>query len=133
MTDSTSTTKAPRLRQYKMKIRIKGNSVRFRLLKPEVEKLHSDGYLEERTGFSGKEFVYAIEVKICDKMSIDFSGSIILLTMPQRLIEDLYGSDKVGFEDESGPVKVILEKDFTCIDRVEEDQSDNYPNPAKTC
>jgi hypothetical protein len=35
----------------------------------------------------------------------------------------------VGFDDKNGPVQLLVEKDFTCLDNVEEDQSDNYPNP----
>jgi hypothetical protein len=28
---------------------------------------------------------------------------------------------------------LLIEKDFACLDHVDEDQSDNYPNPNKTC
>jgi hypothetical protein len=30
-------------------------------------------------------------------------------------------------------LKLLLEKDFVCLDHTDEDQSDNYPNPNKTC
>jgi hypothetical protein len=26
-----------------------------------------------------------------------------------------------------------VEKDFVCLDHTDEDQSDNYPNPNRTC
>lgn len=35
---------------------------------------------------------------------------------------------------ESGEaLKLLVEKDFACLDNTEEDQSDNYPNPHATC
>ena len=38
-------------------------------------------------------------------------------------------TDKVGFEGKQGDLVLLVEKDFTCLDNAEEDQSDNYPNP----
>nr|WP_209444233.1 hypothetical protein [Pedobacter borealis] len=49
--------------------------------------------------------------------------------MPEKMVEELVNTDKVGFSNLSGPVSLLIEKDFTCLDNVEEDQSDNYPNP----
>jgi hypothetical protein len=37
-------------------------------------------------------------------------------------------TDRVGFDGQSGLVKILVEKDFVCIDNTLEDQSDNYPN-----
>ena len=41
-----------------MKLRIKGNSIRFRLTKPEVDYFEKENYLEEKTHFGNTEFVY---------------------------------------------------------------------------
>lgn len=116
-----------------MKIRIKGNSVRYRLTQPEVAKLYSDGFLEERTEFAGNTLVYAIETASGDKLSADFTDGRIVLSMPGNMIEELGSTDRVGFEDRTGPVRLLVEKDFACIDNTEEDQSDNYPNPRINC
>lgn len=116
-----------------MKIRIKGNSVRFRLTKSEVERLRSASHLEEQTEFSGKTFAYAIEVTNGNKLSADFIGDKIMLNMPKVMIDELSNTARVGFEDLTGPVNLLIEKDFACIDNTDEDQSDHYPNPHVAC
>lgn len=35
--------------------------------------------------------------------------------------------------DSGDSLKLLVEKDFACLDNTEEDQSDNYPNPHATC
>ena len=116
-----------------MKIRFKGNSVRYRLTKSEVAKLWSAGFLEERTAFAGKTLIYAVVTTNDNKLLVDYIADRIVLSMPGTMIDELNNTGKVGFEDSSGPVSLLIEKDFVCIDKVEEDQSDNYPNPLLTC
>lgn len=116
-----------------MKIRIKGNSLRYRLAQSEVAKLWQQGFLEECTAFVSGTFIYAIETADNNKLSADFSNNKIVLYMPKVMIDELHNTDKVGFEDKSGAVSLLVEKDFACIDNTEEDQSDNYPNPNISC
>lgn len=116
-----------------MKVRIKGNSVRYRLTRSEVAKLWAAGFLEERTEFPDKILVYAIVTANDDKLSVDYIADKIVLSMPKSMIDELNNTDRVGFDDRTGPVSLLVEKDFVCIDKVEEDQSDNYPNPLLTC
>jgi hypothetical protein len=116
-----------------MKIRIKGNLLRYRLTKSEVAKLGSAGFLEEHTAFGNKTLVCAIETAIDDKLSADFIADKIVLHIPKKMIYELNNTDRVGFDDRTGPVSLLVEKDFACIDHVEEDQSDNYLNPLLAC
>ncbi|PPK99962.1 DUF7009 family protein [Parapedobacter indicus] len=116
-----------------MKIRIKGNSLRYRLTRSEVAGLKAAGRLEEHTAFDGKTFTYAIETGNSDRLTADFIENKIVLNMPRTMIDELYNTDKVGFEDTSGTVSLLVEKDFACIDNTEEDQSDHYPNPSLSC
>lgn len=116
-----------------MKIRIKGNSLRYRLTRSEVTTLWKKGCLEERTEFADNTLVYAIETANDDKLTANFNSNKITLYMPKAMINELYHTDKVGFEDKSGTLSLLVEKDFVCIDNTEEDQSDNYPNPNITC
>ncbi|ETZ24730.1 hypothetical protein [Pedobacter sp. V48] len=113
-----------------MKIRIKGNSLRYRLTKSDVAKLGSEGFLEERSGFVGKTLVYAIETINGDVLSADYIGDRIVLSIPKTMVDELNNTERVGFNDLNGPVSLLIEKDFTCLDNVEEDQSDNFPNPS---
>lgn len=118
-----------------MKIRIKGNALRYRLTKSEVSRLGSEGHLEDRTEFAGKTLVYAVEPasKDATNLSADFTGDKIVLYIPKEMVNELVNTERVGFEGSSGLVSLLIEKDFVCIDRVEEDQSDNYPNPSISC
>lgn len=122
-----------------MKIRIKGNSVRYRLTRPEVEKFSKDGYLEEATEFPGGTFYYALEAKPGLKdLDVDMNENRITLYFPDEEKLGWYESERVGyrFDKPIGNGKsifILLEKDFACIDNVEEDQSENYPNPNAVC
>jgi hypothetical protein len=116
-----------------MKIRIKSNSLRYRLTKSEVTRLWIEGFLEEQTVFVDKTLVYAIVTAREDKLSANFIADRIILNIPQRMIDELHNTNKAGFNDSTGPVSLLIEKDFVCIDNVEEDQTDNYPNPSVTC
>ncbi len=112
-----------------MKIRIKGNSLRYRLTQSDLAALNEQGVLMQRTEFAGKTLYYGIETTISDRLSADYIGDQLLLSMPRSMVEELATTSKVGFDDETGPVSLLVEKDFTCLDNVEEDQTDNFPNP----
>lgn len=118
-----------------MKIRIKGNTLRYRLTKSEVSRLGAEGKLEECIEFAGKTLFYAIEQASKDAtgLAADFIGNKIVLYIPKVMINEFVNTERVGFEGRNGLVNLLIEKDFVCIDRVEEDQSDNYPNPNISC
>src|SRR4051812_5004513 len=122
-----------------MKIRIKGNSIRLRLSKTDVERLDQTGYLEEQTSFPENKFIYALKSSdIGKELSATFEGNKITVTIPKALIYNWPVNDTVGFDSrikitETDSLYLLVEKDFICIDETTEDQSDNYENPAKTC
>jgi hypothetical protein len=89
--------------------------------------------LAEYTAFAGNTLIYAIAAIPGDRLSAEFTGNRIQLNMPVTMIKELVHTDTVGFEDHTGPVHLLVEKDFACIDRTEEDQSDQYPNPSAVC
>lgn len=116
-----------------MKIRIKDNSVRIRLTQSEVNALYQDGNISSRTEFLEQAFVYAVERADVPEVSVEFVENKITLKIPANLLEQMYSTDVVGFEGLTGKVKLLLEKDFVCLDNTLEDQSDNYPNPNMKC
>ncbi|MDX1328678.1 MAG: hypothetical protein R3299_13330 [Arenibacter sp.] len=119
-----------------MKIRIRGNSIRYRLTRTEVELLQKTGYIAEHTAFNGAQFTYAIKaVKNLNALEANFQKNTITLLFP--LVENKVWADidRVGYENKmvlnDGQIlKLLLEKDFVCLDERLEDESDNYPNPA---
>lgn len=112
-----------------MKLRIKGNSLRYRLTKTDVDNLSKGGYVKEQVEFGDDELTYVLQRIDKDKLSADFKNNKITIYMPSAMISELANTNRVGFDGESGKLSLLIEKDFTCLDEVEEDQSDNYPNP----
>ena len=122
-----------------MKLRIKGNSLRYRLSRSEVGKLANTGYLEEQTLFGEIKFIYALEtVKEGNELSAQLDQNKITMFVPVSLVNDWPKNDVVGFNatmqlTDNNSLYLLLEKDFICLDETTEDQSDHYENPNKTC
>jgi len=116
-----------------MKIRIKGNTVRYRLTRSEVTLLWKQDFIEEQTVFFTKTLRYYIEVTAADELTADYTGDSIILYLPKKMIDALEHTEIVGFDSQYGALSLLIEKDFVCIDNTKEDQSDNYPNPSLSC
>lgn len=118
-----------------MKIRIRGNSIRFRLTKSEVKELCTTGRCAENTNFGRGLFTYSVRVTDETKgMRAQLEANAISLLIAGSLIHDWYENDRVGFEERlqlkyGEELHLLLEKDFVCMDERAEDESDNYPNP----
>jgi hypothetical protein len=112
-----------------MKIRIKGNSLRYRLTRSDVDKFSTDGYIEETTDFGMQTLTYALQQHRLSNLSASFENNKITLFMPEVMTDEWVATDRVGFESHQNGLYLLIEKDFKCLDNVAEDQSDNYPNP----
>lgn len=122
-----------------MKLRIKGNSIRFRLNKTDVQKLSQDGYLEEHTHFGNAIFTYAVDTNIdAARLSASLEHNRIILHVPDKFLKDWPENDETGMKSlvdlkNGESLSLLIEKDFVCLDDTEEDQSDNYANPNAAC
>lgn len=112
-----------------MKIRIKGNSLRYRLTRSEVEQFGREGYLEEVTDFGPSQLIYALEVTAANELWANFEHNKITMFMPNSMKTEWINTDRVGYENRTPSFYLLVEKDFQCLDNVDEDQSDNFPNP----
>jgi hypothetical protein len=112
-----------------MKLRIRSNSLRYRLTKSDVSRLAENGYLEEMVDFGEQTLIYALKTTNDAILTSAFKNNSITLYMPINMLTELKNTNKVGFEGTHGALHLLIEKDFTCLDNVAEDQSDNYPNP----
>ena len=124
----------------KMKLRIKGNSLRIRLTKTEVSTITTTGYLEEETLFgSSNKLVYALQrVDAGNELTAILEQHKITMFVPSALTKDWPVNNVISFEAnmpiaDNKTLYLLLEKDFVCLDHTTEDQSDNYENPNKTC
>lgn len=115
-----------------MKVRIKGNSIRYRLSMSDVAKFGRDGYIEEVVDFGRSQLTYALQKGPVQNLEAEFVNNKIVVFMPYPWANELAGTDRVSFEQKSA-LYLLIEKDFQCLDNVAEDQSDNYPNPNLVC
>lgn len=123
-----------------MKLRLRGNTLRFRLTRSEVAQFGEDGYIEGSTRFSaGKSgrWVYALRAMAAPLGGVDirFSPDRLEVLVPSQLAEEWCQTEKVGFDarvslEEGQSLDVLVEKDFSCShSSQEEEQSDRYPHP----
>ena len=121
-----------------MKIRIQGNSIRYRLTRTEVRELQEKGIVQKHTTFNLKNFAYRVlEKEGITALEADFQNDTISLFFPKVENEKWADLERVGYAndmilDNGQTLRLLLEKDFVCLDERVEDQSDNYPNPAAT-
>ncbi len=122
-----------------MKIRIKGNAIRYRLTKSDVQQLSTIGKVIETTSFPNKLFTYALQVKPeLENLEASFEQDTITLFVPETFAKEWPENNTVGINATmplpgTGSLYLLVEKDFVCLDDTTEDQSDHYENPNKTC
>ena len=123
-----------------MKIRIKGNSIRYRLTKTDVKNFGTFGFIEERTEFlNGPSFYYRLEKRgDASKLEASFSNNRINIFVPENIVKEWTNTDIISFDNRMNigngkELFLLIEKDFACLDHTTEDQSDNYTNPNKVC
>lgn len=112
-----------------MKIRIKSGSIRYRLTRSEVALFAKDGVIKEKVQIGDDALTYTLQRTFEESLSASFKNNIISVLVPESMADDWTGTDQVGFSGEDRGLYLLVEKDFTCLDEVSEDQSDNYPNP----
>lgn len=122
-----------------MKIRIQGNSIRYRLRQPEVEHFKKYGSVIETIQL-GKESTEQLQFVLqrCPgkDITIQFAHTIITIHVPQSIADRWTDSDLVGFDaiieisNDEG-LGILVEKDFKCLDGSDEEEFGTYPNPAK--
>lgn len=118
-----------------MKLRIRGNSVRLRLTKSEVEQFCNEGTYTDTVDFGPEQLTYSLVVKegIHDLVA-EFTNNAISVFTPLEVQQEWYSNDRVGYSAKiitmaGNELSLLVEKDFVCMDESVEDQSDNYPNP----
>ena len=119
-----------------MKLRIRGNSIRLRLTQSEVRRLADAGSVEESTDFGGgRRFGYSLCADDVPAPAATFDGGALLVRLPRDVARRWADGDEVGIESsqpagEGATLKILVEKDFVCIDGPpDENQDDAFPNP----
>jgi|688.fasta_scaffold1643293_2 hypothetical protein len=121
-----------------MKLRIKGNSIRFRLQQSEVKQLMETGRIAESCAIGPLE-ILTFELALAQNFSAGFLGNILTVTLPTDAAQEWADSDENGIETSldngtGNNLKVFIEKDYACLTvRSNEDDTDAFPNPNKSC
>lgn len=124
-----------------MKIRILGNTLRFRLRQPEVTEFQEKGIVTEVTTFGPAEkdqLRFNLQVSDDSELGVTFNAGTTTVMVPKILADEWTHTDRVGFDGKvdtgkGNTIEVLVEKDFVCLDRPEETEVGAYPNPNAVC
>jgi hypothetical protein len=113
-----------------MKLRFHGNTLRLRLSQSDVARLAERGRVEEQVMFApGQTLAYALETAETDDVGASFEGGKIRVTLPFAAAKRWMEGRETGIESSSGPLRVLVEKDFECLHGDAEANADAFPNP----
>ena len=120
-----------------MKLRIRDNAIRLRLMRGEVDALRNDGLVSAQTGFpGGRTFSYVVESSPASvKPAAFFSDNVVTVRIPETTVLAWATSEQVSIEgeqvlDDGETLSLLVEKDFVCLaPREGEDESDMYAHP----
>lgn len=126
-----------------MKLRLRENSIRLRLLQSEVAQLRETGNVSERIVFGvnpAENLTYSLRVsEDANEISVQMINNQIEVFLPLNTAETwadtneigLYGEQKIG---DLTSLKIIIEKDFVCVERpADADNRDAFPHPKLKC
>ena len=115
-----------------MKLRIRGNSIRLRLTKGEVERFANGEPVEETIDLTPVKFVYELCVGEVESITASFDGGRMTVSVPELEAREWASTETVGMEA-GDRVRVLIEKDFACVKpRAGEDESDMFDHPTAT-
>ncbi|WP_146157752.1 DUF7009 family protein [Enhygromyxa salina] len=113
-----------------MKLRIRGDSLRLRLTRGEVQQLRTTGRVSASTQFGARTLEYVLCSADVDAAQARFEGDCIEVTLPRSLANTWADTEQVGIEAEQGVLRLLIEKDFQCLaPRAGEEDSDTFPHP----
>ena len=122
-----------------MKIRIRGDSLRLRLKRGEVDQLAAGTSIVEETHFPDAVLTYRLDVSDNSSISATFDNGSLAVSLPKSKVLDWASSDEVSLSAEQklpglSSLSLLIEKDFKCLEpghhRDCEDDEDTFPHPS---
>jgi hypothetical protein len=121
-----------------MKVRCEHNSIRLRLRKSELAQLRAEGWLETSVRFpDGRLFAWELALcPSCAEVEAHFQNGRLSVRIPSAQAQHWMDSNAVGIEQfislpDDGTLHVLVEKDFPCKDRPDEDSTDFFGELAE--
>jgi hypothetical protein len=127
-----------------MKLRIKGNSLRLRISRSELTKLNEGERLVETVRFTpapDAQFSYALEATAQIKTTaVKYSAGTVTVCISHEQLWSWSDEKEVGIYTsveigDGEKLDLLIEKDFACLDRSDEENADTFSNPhaGATC
>jgi hypothetical protein len=138
-----------------MKLCIRGNSLRLRLLRGEIEQFGETGRVTETIRFGvspAAQLSYVLEADgEVEEITTRFTDNRITVKIPARIAKNWVETDEVTLKSEQqiengtqngagkngnfeNILKILIEKDFVCLDRKNDpDNADAFPHPTGKC
>ena len=122
-----------------MKLRIRGDSMRLRLKRGEVDQLAAGISIVEKTHFPGAVLTYRLDVSNNNSISATFDNGSLSVNLPKSKVLDWASTDEVSLYAEqnlsgSNGLSLLIEKDFKCLEpghhRDCQDDEDTFPHPG---
>ena len=128
-----------------MKLRIKGNSIRLRVMRSELERLQAGQRLEESVQFAPTidgvlRYSLALDASTSVPISVSFRSHEIATLISREQLDGWSVEAQVGLYatlpiTANTSLEVAIEKDFACLDSNDADNADTFANPltGATC
>jgi len=125
-----------------MKLRIKGNSLRFRLTRPELDRLVSTGRIDETlwlgAAADARQTYALLHNSTASAVTLRYNPPEIAVILPTAEILrwqstsqiGIYATGSLGPRD---PLEITIEKDFACLDSSVPSDPGAFPNPRAAC
>ncbi len=122
-----------------MKLRIRGDSMRLRLKRSEVDLLATGASIVEETHFPGAVLTYRLDVSDNTRISANFDNGSLVVSLPRPKVLAWASSDEVSLFAEqqlegSRSLSLLIEKDFKCLEpghhRDCADDEDTFAHPS---
>lgn len=116
-----------------MKLRCTHNSIRLRLRKSDIDSLRQNASVSEKVNL-GNQVVFSFSLSIDSKVDqplASFEQQTLAMRLPLDLANNWMDTQEVGIEsflplEGEEQLHLLIEKDFPCIDRENENKEDTY-------
>lgn len=117
-----------------MKLRCVRNSIRLRVRKSELTQLSKGMTIREEVGFPGETpgLIFSLEMSSdLQEVSASFKDNLIQIALPKDQAQHWISTNEVSIEEQlpindKEQLHLLIEKDFPCTDRENEDKSDLF-------
>jgi len=120
-----------------MKLRIRGNSLRLRISQTEMQRLLADGAIADTICFGSApdaRLTYVLTHRAAeDELGLEYRQQTVSVVLSTRSATAWAQGDEVGVYGSvvtaNGPLEVMVEKDYACLDGNDPVDQDAFPNP----